>query len=739
MAKFAHIALAFVLAGSSDTANARNASEVAKAEDTSVLADYQQSDFFAKAVARAQKKLDGQLVSELNVPVPADAGGGYTHEQHKRNYQSIYDAGRLYAITGDQKYADFAKRLLIAYADMYPTLGEHPKKKEQTPGRLFWQSLNESVWLVVSIQGYDAIKATLSAEERSHIETNLLKNMATFLSEGQPQTFDKVHNHGTWAAAAVGMTGYVLDDMDMVEKALLGLDKSGKGGFLRQLDELFSPTGYYSEGPYYQRYALMPFVLFAAAIEENQPEREIFKRRDGILMKAIYSTIELSYADLFFPINDALKDKGLNTMELMHAVSIAYDLTGDNSLLPIAEKQSTLPLTKAGLKVSKALAAGKAEAFPYKSMQHLDGAAGDDGALAVLRSGSDENHLALVVKNTAQGMGHGHFDKLNWLMYDGGHEIIQDYGAARFLNVEAKYGGHYLPENKTFAKQTIAHNTLVVDETSHFRGRTKIGNKYHPEQLVFEARHPVQISVARMENAYQGVEFTRAMALVSDEQLEMPFVVDVFKVKSDAAHQYDLPLHYNGHLIDTNFELKTNMFSLVPLGVKNGYQHMWLTARGSIAKDQPARVTWLKDKRFYTYTTIALAGSELLFTRLGANDPKFNLRDETAVVTRVHGAKDATFVSLLEPHGQYNPALEYTLDSHSQIKDLRRISEGGNDLLLITTVHDKVWAIALSWNTDTSKEHSIQLGQKTANWKGFYHVFEWRTDEIQSEQTSGGN
>ena len=54
-------------------------------------------------------------------------------------------------------------------------------------------------------------------------------------------------------------------------------------------------------------------------------------------------------------------------------------------------------------------------------------------------------------------MGHGHFDKLHWLYFDNGREIISDYGAARFLNIEAKYGGHYLPEKQRLgqAKQWL--------------------------------------------------------------------------------------------------------------------------------------------------------------------------------------------------------------------------------------------------------------------------------------------
>src|SRR3546814_18508286 len=74
-------------------------------------------------------------------------------------------------------------------------------------------------------------------------------------------------------------------------------------------------------------------------------------------------------------------------------------------------------------------------------------------------------------------MGHGHFDRLGWFYYDETGAVVTDYGAARFLNVEAKHGGRYLPENDSWASATIAHNTLVVDEQSHFAGDWKAGEK----------------------------------------------------------------------------------------------------------------------------------------------------------------------------------------------------------------------------------------------------------------------
>jgi len=292
---------------------------------SNVAAKAQAASGFDATITAAKAELDTQMATPLTIPVPKDPGGGYTHEQHKKNATLIYNAGQIYTLEGDKKYAEFAGQAMLDYADVYPAWELHPAKKEQSPGRMFWQNLNESMWLLNVSQSYAAIKDTLTQEQRDKIETDLLRNMADFLSVGAPETFNKVHNHGTWATAAVGLTGYAIGDDNYVEQALLGLDKSGEAGFLKQMDVLFSPDGYYNEGPYYQRFALMPFVIFAQAVQKNNPEQNIFEKRDGILQKAINTTIQQSYGGLFFPINDAIKEKGISTRELVHGVAIAYE------------------------------------------------------------------------------------------------------------------------------------------------------------------------------------------------------------------------------------------------------------------------------------------------------------------------------------------------------------------------------------------------------------------------------
>ncbi|MEE7560201.1 alginate lyase, partial [Xanthomonas sp. Kuri4-2] len=311
---------------------------------------------FAREQARAQKDLRTAMQAGIDVPVPKDKGGGRSHEQHKRNYQAIQAAGALYRLTGDRAYADFARDLLLQYARLYPTLGPHPEGRGQVPGRLFWQTLNDSVWLVAAIQGYDAIRDSLTPADRRTIDEQVFRRMADFLA-GTPENFDKIHNHATWAVAAVGMTGYVLRDPVLVDKALQGSRRDGRAGFLRQVDELFSPDGYYEEGPYYQRYALAPFLLFANAIQRNEPQRGIFARRDGVLLKAVDALVQSSYGGYFFPINDAILDKGLDTEELVAGVAVAYAQTGDARLLSVADGQRRTVLSPEGLALARDLAA----------------------------------------------------------------------------------------------------------------------------------------------------------------------------------------------------------------------------------------------------------------------------------------------------------------------------------------------------------------------------------------------
>lgn len=686
------------------------------------LGDYKALE---KSFSKVKKGADKALEKPIEVPIPVDNGGGYSHEKHKKNYREMYYAGLAFQVTGDKKYAKFVEDMLLEYAKIYPGLPLHPKRKaEQNSGKLFWQGLNDCVWLVHGIQAYDLVKENISAQNRETIERDVFKSMAAFLSESESgkDTFNKIHNHGTWAVAAVGMTGYVLNDKDMVERALYGSAKDKKTGFIRQIDLLFSPDGYYSEGPYYQRYALQPFMVFAEAINRNQPDLKIFDYRNQILRKATNTVLQLTDANgYFFPINDALKEKNFMTEELVFATNIVYENYNETAILPVIQQQGEISISGAGLKSAEAIQNMKKQEFVKNPMIIADGPEGKSGGLALFRmhTKKKDEQLTAVFKFASQGMGHGHFDRLGILLYNNDKEILQDYGAARFLNVESKSGGRYLEENKTWAQASVAHNTVIVDEKSHYDGDWKEAEKQAPHTIFSDISNPaIQIASAVESNAYAGVEMQRTVALI---EAETPFMLDILSLKSKESHQYDLNFMYSGQIMETDFKYEPAVTALSPLGKANGYQHLWKLAEAK-ANPSLSKFTWLNDSRFYTISTLTDDTNKIVMTRLGANDPNFNLRNESGYMVRASDKKNYTFVSIIEPHGSFDPKLESVQDPHSKVEAIQILKQDDNYTAVLVTFKNKKSYTLLFANKETkpATKHKMTINGKNTEWKGSY-------------------
>ena len=695
---------------------------------------------FDTTLKRIQAGVDAEIELGIDTPIPRDFSGGYTHERHKRNFLVAQQAGALFQILEQEKYAVFVRDMLFQYESMYKDLPLHPKTKSYARGRLFWQCLNDANWLVYMSQAYDAIYDWLSESERKALEENLFRPFADHISVENPRFFNRVHNHSTWGNAAVGMIGLVMGDDEFVNRALYGMPFDGldldavdddggliysrdkKAGFLANLEEPFSPDGYYTEGPYYQRYAMHPFLVFAQALHNVKPELGIFENEGLVLIRGVDALLNLSDADgEFFPLNDGQKGMSYHAGSVVTAVNIAYHMGGqDPRLLSIAEAQGEVVLDDAGIAVAAAVRDGKTKAFEKKSVNLSDGPVGKRGGLAVLRYGEED--LTLVFKYTAQGLSHGHYDKLSISLYDRGDEVLQDYGLVRFVNIEQRGGGNYLEENTTWAKQTIAHNTLTKNETSHFEGKYEIGSQHHSDLVFFDASNKdVQVVSAIDANAYPGTEMRRTVALLKNEKFGRPFLLDIFRVNSEGENQYDLPYYYLGQVLEVNFEYESPP-SLHALGDENGYQHLYVEGIGK-PSGSGTRFSWMNNGKFYTLTSATEASDELLFTRIGANDPEFNLRRDPAFTIRRKGSDRTVFATAIESHGSYSPVTELAVNSTSSISDLRVVYDSEEyTAVLITDVDNRTNVFIVS-NADSSAagQHELTVAGKTFEWSGPFH------------------
>ena len=269
----------------------------------------------------------------------------------------MFNSGILYNLTGDNKYASLVKNMFLKYAKLNPTLKNHPQATSSSPGRIFWQALNDANWLVYTGMAYDLIYNSLSPAERKTIEDGAFKPEVDFITKDLKNWFNLIHNHGVWACAGVGIVGIATNNKEYVDMALYGTKKNGKSGFIAQMDGLFSPDGYYTEGPYYVRYAILPYYLFANALKNARPELKVFEYRNKILQKALLSGLQQTNLDgAFFPLNDALKEKDYTSNELITAIDIAWNVYGkDNGLLVVAKKQDRVLLNKGGVSIAAAL------------------------------------------------------------------------------------------------------------------------------------------------------------------------------------------------------------------------------------------------------------------------------------------------------------------------------------------------------------------------------------------------
>ncbi len=686
-----------------------------------------------KALHRDIAKADA-YIAEVGIEVPGHGeAGGYEHNRHKQNYIHMDIAGRLFLITGEQKYRDYIAEMLTAYATVYPTLESNVSKDTNPPGRLFHQTLNENMWMLYASCAYSCIYHTLTTDQKRLIEDDLFKQMIEMFVVTYAHDFDIVHNHGLWAVAAVGICGYAINDQESVDKALYGLklDKVS-GGFLAQLDQLFSPDGYYMEGPYYHRFSLRPIYLFAEAIERRQPEIGIYEFNDSVIKTTSYAVFKTAFPNGTLPaLNDSSKTISINDEGVIMATSVCYHrYEQTETLLGMANHQQDIWVHISGKTLSDAVAnADTIKPFNWGSLFVTDGPQGEKGGVGILRHRDEEDDDTMALIWFGQhgsdhqyhsALDHGHYDGLHLSVFNRGQEVLHDYGFGRWVNVEPKFGGRYIPENKSYCKQTVAHNTVVVDQKTQNKFDTALAEtKFGSKHFFSEKCKSLQGMSGRIEGYYDGVNMQRSILLAEIEEFEKPLVIDLFRIESEQEHQYDLPVHYSGQIIRTDFDYSTEP-SLKPVGMDNGYQHLWNLGSGKIQGS--SLVSWLHGHSYYSLITSAPQDSQVIFTRTGANDPDFNLRSEPALLFRQSGSNHV-FASVLETHGYFDESIEASVNARGLVESVEVI--GNNDVATIVGIHTTTgniykFAVCNLPEDRQGTEHSVEFNGETYSWKGAF-------------------
>ena len=183
-----------------------------------------------------------------------------------------------------------------------------------------------------------------------------------------------------------------------------------------------------------------------------------------------------------------------------------------------------------------------------------------------------------------------------------------------------------------------------------------------------------QWAAAREENAYKGVTMTRWVAFAETGFLQYPLIIDILEAESAKPHTYDLPLHYNGHMISLSVPYDKALSSMAPLGASDGYQHLWQEASAA-GVDGTVTYTWMTGDRMYSFSTASTAGTEFKIVRAGANDPSFHLRPEPALIVREKAPAGKVFVSCVETHGTYDNTTEQSANLVASCEAVKVLSD----------------------------------------------------------------
>jgi hypothetical protein len=549
--------------------------------------------------AGLQKAMDVRITQPLGVPQPKkDAKGQWRHisevdldgkelfKIHNQLSLDIVNLGQVYVLTGEAKYAEFAKKLLLAYADAYPNyaVGAHPGF-EHSPSKAFDQTLSEATWLIPLARGYDLIHdlPSITPEERKHIEDDLIKCCARFCYEGVNHgMIESPTNWSAIAACAVLTAGYATDDQELVNTALYGIqgtkEKPTGGMFLKHFTEAIDQDGLWAEGAMgYQFMALDALVMDAEVLWHHGID--MYRYHNCALKQLFDSPLRFAYPDLTTPAtHDSYHGSIVGGDSFVY--EYAYRRYHDPAYLLILNQTGRHLDTGFQQYVVSVLydrdPKEKQPPMEWKSVNFFGVGYG------ILRNTTPTGTNSLLLEY-GPNRSHGHPDKLTFDLYAFNDQLSMDPGCIWYEE----------PLYLQWYHSTLAHDTLVVDECNQIM--------CDGTQLVYGPADTVGMERASCRDAYPGVIMDRSVFMTSD------YVADIFGAFASLPHKYDLAWHIRGQFAS---DLKLDPYKFPePKGV--GYVAL-TNVRKAAPSDKPWSATVTREGNVARFVAAGGAPTEVI-------------------------------------------------------------------------------------------------------------------------------
>lgn len=412
----------------------------------------------------------------------------YATSRHYALDSAVLTLAQAWHVSRREEFAREAFRILGRYAELYPAWERHDRWGRTgflavIGGKRYCQGLDEAVGVIKLAKAWDLLAqwpgAPAGARER--IERDFLRATIEAIYSHYA-LYDGRNNHMTWFNAAAATVGAALGDAPMMNRAL-----NGTKGLRAQFAGSVTAEGLWYEGTLsYHFYALEAVVATAqatAACGVDLTGEPAFRRM-------YLAPLELTWPNGRLPaFNDGDPGsignrRGVYAFAAQRWQDPAFRLFADKGELPV---------------------------FPSAVYR--------DAGLAYLRRGAGDRAVTAILDYGTHGGHHGHPDKLNLLLYAFGREIFFDPGRLTYS----------CPEHTTWTRQSVAHNTVVIDRASQAPVDGLL--------LSFTNGEGWDAVVAEAANVYPHARLRRALVLFDDA------LVDLFHVRATRRVTVDWLLH----------------------------------------------------------------------------------------------------------------------------------------------------------------------------------------------------
>lgn len=473
---------------------------------------------------------------ELKVEFPDPKGpgaqlkdrGDELAKQHDRLSMAAGNLGVAYLFTEDAKYAAKAREILIGYAERYEQYPEHRGVNRSDSSKVMAQRLSEAMWLVPLLHAFDSIHGTLSEADRKQIETGLIRpclamihrkdprqmaadldrSAANWRTEGPPapKSTKVVGNWINFYNLATVMAGAVLGDADLVNLAVYDTKKN--------ILEGIGSDGMWGEGAIgYQMFALQ--ALTAIMETAARQGHDLWGFAGARIKQPFDANFRFAYPDGTAPgINDSGRVSFSDWQGMVYDYAwLRYGDARYARLVNACPRQFTLsPSVYYPTRVYDKVPEPEAIHYPSTVFKDL--------GYAILRG----NGTYALLDYGPHGGPHGHLDKLNLILYAAGDELGGEPRMHRYED----------PLHGSWTRETVAHNTMAVDE----RSQTACAGRL----TVFKDAGTLKVMRGETSGAYPGVVLDRTIVLAPG------LLVDIYLGRSKRERAWDRTFRYAGQL-----------------------------------------------------------------------------------------------------------------------------------------------------------------------------------------------